>query len=335
MELTEFIKEIDSPNRQPFYLLLGDNPEAQAQAISAAKKVVDESFFDFNFQSFKSDEDNWGDILEEVGTAPFFIPPRVVVVRRDKFSDPELDKLARYLENPNADNVLLLLATQEQAEKPRFFKNYLERRLWVDCLAPDKNELPFWLIKKAQDRGVTLTNEGAQAMIERLGDNLNQLLGELDKMSLYPGPETTITAKEVAELCSLGPTAIIYELGEPIANQNPALALEKILDLEEESSPYRLAVAIGNHFLRLYRFKVSLESANPESLTGATPLGFKPLYFQKLKGQVGKWSFNQLAEALKAIFRAQRAMFTVSTPQSLILQELTLNLSTFLKPTRS
>jgi DNA polymerase-3 subunit delta len=175
-----------------------------------------------------------------------------------------------------------------------------------------------------------LTLAGAQAIIDRMGDDLSFLTGELEKLSLYPGPGATLGPKEIAGLVSLGPTAVIYELGAPMATQKVDEVAAILLDLEEKAQAFPLMATVANHFLRIYRFKVDLETANPESLSGPRPMGFKPLYFQSLLAQAKLWDWRRLAQAIDKIYRAQRAMVTVSTPQSLILEELAMSLATSL-----
>jgi DNA polymerase-3 subunit delta len=329
MELEQFIKEIGSPNRQPFYLLVGSNPESLDTAIQAAKKAVNPGFFDFNFQSFKSEDADWGQIMEAAGTGPFFLPPRVVIIKREKYLATELDRLAQFLLRPNPDNTIILIA-EVPGEKQKFFKDYIDKGLEVDCLAPQKTELPGWLVKQASKKSVTLTLDGAKAMIDRLGDNLGQLVAELEKLSLYPGPGTKLTAKEIANLVSLGPTAVVYELADPMASQNVSETVETLLDLEENAEALPLLYTVGTHFLKLVKHKIALETANPESLTAARPFGLHPFYFAKLSAQANKWSWPQLAKAVAAIHRAHRDMVTVSTAQVTIMEELAVHLATFL-----
>ncbi|MDR1609105.1 MAG: DNA polymerase III subunit delta [Deltaproteobacteria bacterium] len=327
MELERFVKEIASPQRQPFYLLVGSNPDSLDIAIKAAKGVVSPGFFDFNYQSFKTEDADWGQILEDAGTGPFFQPPRILVVKREKYLVSELERLSQFLLKPNPDNTILLIA-ENPGDKLKFFKDILDKNEEVDCRAPQKNELPGWLMKKATQKNVSLTLDGAKAMIDRLGENLSQLLAELDKFSLYPGPNVKLTAKEIASLVSLGPTAIIYELAEPLANQTVAEMTEVLLDLEENAEPFPLLHSVASHFLKLIKFKLSLETANPESLGSPTPLGLKPYYFSKLKAQAEIWSWPRLTWAVETIQRAYRDMVTVSTDKAVILEELTINIAT-------
>jgi DNA polymerase-3 subunit delta len=331
MDVSQFAKEIGSGARKPFYLALGEDPEAQESVVAAAKKAVNPGFFDFNFQSFKTEGVDWGQIMEMVGTAPFFLPPRVVIIRREKYLQAELDKLAKYLENPNPDNVIVL-SLDTLGEKPvKFFKEAFDKGLWIDCQAPQKNELPSWLIRKAAAKGVTLARDGAVAMIDRMGDNLGLLLSDLEKLSLYPGPGTNLGAPEIAKLVSLGATAVVYELGEPLATDNPAEAVKALLDLADGGTAFSLLSIIENHFLRLYKFKISLETANPESLKTARPLGFHPFYFQKLRQQANNWPWGRLAQGIEAIFRAHRSLVTLPTPPMAVVENLTLALTVSLR----
>jgi hypothetical protein len=79
------------------------------------------------------------------------------------------------------------------------------------------------------------------------------------------------------------------------------------------------------------KFKFNLETANPESLTAARPLGLHPYYFEIMCGQAKKWSWAQLSAAVGAIVKAHRTIVTASTPPEIVLEELAVFLGTYLK----
>ncbi|MDR1871174.1 MAG: DNA polymerase III subunit delta [Deltaproteobacteria bacterium] len=330
MDIKQFVAEIGSPKRQPLYVIKGADPEAIATAIEAAKGVVNPTYFDFNFESFKSEETEWGQIMEAASTSPFFIPPRVVVIKREKYLVGELEKLSRYLEKPNPDNTILLLS-EEPSLRLKFFKEAEAKGRVVDCPAPGKKELPEWLIRQATLKGLNLGIDGARALLNRLGEDLNSLLAELEKLSIYPGGGVKLTAKEIAELVSLGPTAVIYDLGEPLANQALPAGIRALLDLEENTSSMSLSYAFSNHFLRLVKVKSYLESTRPESINSQRPMGLHPYHFRILKEQANRWSWPKLTEGLNAILAAHRGLVTlVSTKPETILEELAVSLGSML-----
>ncbi|MDR1395532.1 MAG: hypothetical protein LBK52_05135, partial [Deltaproteobacteria bacterium] len=128
---------------------------------------------------------------------------------------------------------------------------------------------------------------------------------------------------------SLGPTAEVYHLSDPLANQELGLALETLLDLLENSLPMPLLYTIGSHFLKLLKFKYTLALTNPAALAVQRPLGFHPYTFDKMRTQAGKWSWSDLSGALGAVLKAHRTLVTSSTPQQIVLEELTVSLGTF------
>jgi DNA polymerase-3 subunit delta len=328
MDVNQFKKEIASSNRKPFYLILGEDPEAREEAVIAAREAVNKDFFEFNYQNFSTDDVPFSQIIEAASTTPFFTPPRVVLVTRENYPDADLEKLANYLEKPNSDNVIALFVSEIKNDKRKVFQTALDKNQWVNCQAPSPAELPDWLVKRAAGKGTNLTRDGARTLLERLGgDNLSQLLDELDKMSLYPGPDVAIGPREVAELVNLGPTAVVYELSEPMALRDVGQAIKILLDLEEKSPPLSLSRAICNQFMSLLKFKASLDSLPPEHKSPAVALGLKPFRFLKLKDQAAGWTYGQMAKALKSILLAQRSLVTAPTPPAVVIEALALKLS--------
>ncbi|MDR2442503.1 MAG: DNA polymerase III subunit delta [Deltaproteobacteria bacterium] len=334
MDVKSFQNEIASAARRTFYMVNGNEPMAVAACVEAAKKAVLPSFFQLNWRQYYAEDLNkggWARLGSELATNPFGGPPRIIMIRigeNDKFPAEANEVLTRVRPKINPTNTLLLVVDSIPDERFKFFKDVIKEGLEVDCRPPVKEAFNKWLIDQFAARGVKLTKDGAKTMIDRLGDNPSILIGEAEKLSLFPGSKVVLGAKEVQQWVSLGPTAEIYELGLPLGSGQLERALPILMDLLSQNDPIPLLWAIGTHFMRLLRLK-SFILANDGQVSEqrlAAAAGVSPGMLYRMRPQLDSWSFGRLKEALKALENANRALVTSRSSPAIILQELVVHL---------
>jgi DNA polymerase-3 subunit delta len=334
MNPQEFETEITSSARKPFYLIAGGEPNALRRCVEAARKAVNPSFFQFNYRQYTLEEINkvgWPHLGMEASANPFGSPPRVIVIRLNE-SEKLLTEAQGVLttikksKNPNVTVVVALDAPPDARLK--FFKDLAKENCEVDCRAPTKGALVTWLINQFKDRGCKLSSTGANAMIDRIGAHPGLLLGEVEKLSLYPGPSVTLNVEQIQELVPFGPTAEIFELGMPVGAGNLNEAVPTLLELLENISPLPLVYALDTHFRRLTHLKtLLLDTANNfTNAELATQLGTSPFFLPRLLPQIKLWSLESLKQALLAIETANVGLVTSRADPKIIIEELVIKL---------
>lgn len=334
MEPEAFEREIRSPERKSFYLVLGVEPSAVSRCLDAAKAAVDPGFLQMNFRHYRADDLNksgWSRLEADVTVNPFGPPPKVLVVRvasQDKFSAETSEIMRRVKAKINKLSTLVFFCEDIPDVRLKFFKELAKEGGEVNCRAPEGNELPKWLIGRFRARGATLTMDGARTIIERAGDDLRMLECEAEKLSIYPGQDFPIDSKVAASLVSLGPTAELYELGAPLGEGRLDKALPRLFDLLETMPLMRIIYAIGTHFTRLLAVK-SLEAARGRELDDqaiASAAKINIYAVRHLRPQLAKWTLPMLKEAIAALEEAHRALFSSKAGGDLILQSLAVKL---------
>lgn len=187
-----------------------------------------------------------------------------------------LEKLAAVLERGLPAGVTLLISALG-LDRRRKLCRLLEKIAAVELHdAPDlskeagEEEIAMFIAGKLRAEGKTMTDEALRAFRDLVAPTLRELANELEKLFLYVGRRTEITADDVRAVCSASQQAVIWELIDAIAAKQlrPALAtLDKLLDSGEH--PLGLLTRLGNQ-LRLILLardlmerKVLVPSGNP------------------------------------------------------------------------
>ncbi|MDR3205431.1 MAG: hypothetical protein LBV23_11955 [Deltaproteobacteria bacterium] len=348
MNVSQFEEEIVSASRRGFYVVVGGDPFATQRCLQACKAAVAPAFFQFNFRLLRlenlnkemkkglkrgGDNSGWARLAMEAFSNAFGQPPRILVIKvseTEKIPEEGLDTLIELKSsvNPQLATIILIHDSPPDA-RLKFYKDIAKDGLEVDGRAPLLENLPSWLIERFKEKGVRLTFDGARALIERLGQNVGALLGEVEKLSIYPGAEKPLTAKEVSELVSFGPTAEIYDLAAPVALGNLNKACSALLDLLESYDAFPLLYSVGSHFKRLRLLKAIVMARGgrmvDSDLTEGAQISYGQLNY--LKSQLNLWTEARLKKALEAVEEAHLAIVTGRAPTSdLILEELSIKL---------
>jgi DNA polymerase-3 subunit delta len=170
----------------PVYYLHGDDDyQKDAAARLLVDAAVDPATRDFNLEQRRGPELSAESLDALLATPPMLAERRVVVVR-----DPAALKkdaravLDRYLARPASDTVLVLVAPTgakadralQQAAGPSAF----------DFAPLTEDRVPRWITHHAEQvLGVSITPDAAQLLHAAVGNDLQLLVAELDKLASY------------------------------------------------------------------------------------------------------------------------------------------------------
>lgn len=306
---------------------------ARKKCLQAAREAVDEDSFDFNFSSFQfpAKDDDFEEIMNAASTSSLFPSVKIVLIKAmglSKAPAKASEALADWIAKPLTD-ATIVLQMESPDERQKLHKAAKAAERLVLCPLPEKRQLHAWVRAVFKSYSLNIDESLARQIIARAGDDPEVLVGEAEKLSLYPGPGQPLTPELIKELIALGPSSEIYEVSEPLAGGDLAKALPTLLSLLSENDPRPVLSALGTYYRRLLKVKVYFEAArtHPRNLgAAAAELGLNPFYLEKLKARSATFTLEELREALEKMERAYRAFVTTSVPPQITLEELAVSL---------
>ena len=217
----------------PVYYLSGDDDyQKDAAARLLVDAAVDPATRDFNLEQRRAAELSAELVDALLATPPMLAERRVVVVRDPAALRKDARQvLDRYLARPASDTVLVLVAPAgakadralQQAAGPGAFE-----------FAPlTEDRLPRWITHHAEQAlGVAITPEAARLLQAAVGNDLQQLTAELDKLASYAvgtdaAPNTrarTIDEEAVAAIVGVRRGETLGDLLDAVARQDAPVA---------------------------------------------------------------------------------------------------------------
>ncbi len=180
------------------------------------------------FQELPPDERT---ILEQVRTAPFGSPRRLVIL--DGFEEVNVKTppwLPAYLSRPNPAACLVLCADRlEPGLTPSPSAQI------ISCQPLKGKELADWIAAQGRALGKEIDPEGIQRMVDRIGAELTPLSLALEGLALLVGSRARISAADVEMLIAPSVKETCFDILDLAAAGRPDRAIEQL----------RQAIALG------------------------------------------------------------------------------------------
>ncbi len=223
------------------YLLYGDDSYLIKNYSDKISEKVTETGGDFDIIKFDNDIEI-SDITDALLQFSFLNGRKCIVASNiavDDMSAENFSKLKELIKNYNYDNVLVLTFDSNVIEVKRSSRlktliSLFENNSFavVNIAHKTKSELSSMLIKGAEKRGVLLSKQTADFLVDYCSDEINILVNELEKLCSYK-QSGEITKEDIFSVCSQSFESSIYNISKYIllkdAN-NALLLLRRLID---------------------------------------------------------------------------------------------------------
>lgn len=156
-----------------------------------------------------------------------------------------------------------------------------------------------WVISRARSKQLELDNSAAQLLIDLMGNDLNDLDQELEKLSLYFIDTGRITEQGLLELVHANKHFSAFRITQSLSQKQLAPAIEPLGQIlqEQSGSHIRLYGLILNHFRGLLKIHYLWQQKIPESQF-ATLLKMHPYRVKLSIQQARQFSLLELENLL-------------------------------------
>lgn len=235
----------------PVYLVMGEERWFVDRVVAALREAVaKQGIAGFNDDKFTAGEAQVHAVLGAAKMLPMMAKKRFVLVRgldrwerkeddgddapakKGKAASP-LDELAEYAKAPCDSTVLVLLANKLHGQR-RIVTGAKKGGWLVACDPLDRRSIPAWIKALAKEKGHAIAPEAAEQLAELSGSDLPYLADALERLSLYVGPRSTITAEAVSKLVTRVAHAPVWDLLDAVMARRPGRALAALADAMEE-----------------------------------------------------------------------------------------------------
>lgn len=320
------LSHLEASNVAPYYLFHGHSDFLKERIIDKFKHtVLDPATIDFNFQTLYADEAAPEEVLEAARSMPFMGQCRVVVVRRvDSYNKGEQEVFLPYLDDPVSSTHLLFVASAVDFRQPLFAKIKKVGRS-VAFTPPKEGKIVPWLQATARDMGLKISSEACAYLHQVVGNNLMELYGELEKLSVRYG-DRSIGVEHVREMAINTRAHSIFELMDAVSEKDSAKALKtlhRLLEQEGKDSALSVVGMLNRQLRLLWQVKTLKKQRRLKEIPSL--LGIPQFVARKLQFQVERWEEEELQQFLESLCLADSRLKSGSR-KDIILDHLVISL---------
>ena len=332
---SELKREIKAGNFKNAYLLYGEESYLKEYYANELKnKLVDKTFETFNFHSFDGKDTELDDILKDAQMLPMMSEYNFVLVKDYPIekSANDIKLLEEYLKDAPDTTVLVFWfdAIEPDVKSAKFKKVIKAFEKAGDCVALQKrseSDVAKLLVSGAKKRGAVLSTETAKYLISISGNDMKNLLNELDKLSYYAkgGEITKETVDNMATKCL---QARIYDLSKYVVAGKSSMAydvLNTLFEMKEE--PVIILSAVSGVYVDMYRVKCA-KSAGYGFDDVAKYFNYRGREFalRNATRDCANLSLEQLRTSLDEISKTDVKLKSTAVDKKLLLEELIIKL---------
>ena len=243
-------------------------------------KIIEENkFTDALKSTYDLEEQLLDSVLEDLDTYSFLSSKKIIIVKNIETikadeNKKELEHLYKYLDNPNQDNLLIVVA--KKLNNTLKLTKDLKKKL--NYIAPSINMQDY---VKNTFKDYTLENGVIKMLIDYCQEDATKLKNECQKLKDYAYLEKKITKSDVSNLVvmKLGDSKdLTFAFVRSLAEKNKKLALKNYKELLAYNiEPIAIIGLIASQIRIMYQVKV-LEKDNLSNKAIAEMLGEKSDY---------------------------------------------------------
>lgn len=314
----------------PLYLFFGEEEFLIQEAVDLiVGAVVDPAARDFNFNTLYCRDARAGEIVNLCQTLPFMSERRLVIAKEiDAFKAADLEELLPYLNDPSPTTCLVMLSTQGKYDK-KSVVSAVEACGAVTRFFPllDR-EIVSWIEGWARARKLSIQRDAAQFLFQTLGNDLQKIVNELQKVEISLKEKKAITFDDVKTVVGDFREYTPFDLAAALGSKDREKSLVILARLiQEGEAPVGLLGSIAWNFRRLLRAKaMEADGMGPDEITKKLR---PPVIFHQagqFKEQMRRYTLDELREAFGVMLSTDRALKSSGLNNRLVLERMILRL---------
>ena len=273
------------------------------------------------FESRNLDEVSLLEIVEDAKTLPMFHEKKLIVAKGyDGLGKDDLDLLNEYAASPASVSVLVLLSQGSR-------KNRVKPAKSIKLVDLDSGSNFDREIKRLAERlGMVLAPGTAGFIKTMLGEDMNLIKNELEKISLYREGKKAIGEKDLRGLMEKRSTENVFSLSTALSNKDLRGSLRILRELEKNrEDPLSILYMIAWRFRQIFKVSQYLkEGESDEGIAKAIKTSRGAVFY--LKKSVRNFRENDLGRILGLIEETDYGIKNSSGNNYILLEKLLLGI---------
>lgn len=329
-------KEISSSHIAPVYLLFGEDSYLKKHYCDAIsnKSYSGDPFF--NLQRFEGNVD-LQEVYDAVNQFPMMSDKKCVVLIDYDFehaAKSDFDRLCSLLENPYDTCVFIVRFdsipfNSKNGSKEKKLITAAEKGGGRAVALDHRNAsgLVKMLTSGAAKRGCRMQDTAARYLVETVGEDINILRSELDKLCAYAG-EREIDKSTIDKVCIKSVEASVYDYVKAIMAGDISAALKMLDDMfYMRLEPMIILHTAAMNYVDIYRAHAARKAQIPmQQVAQDFGYGKRTFVLTRAADYLKKMDAKRIKLSFDALLDADKALKSFAADDRIILEKLTVKL---------
>jgi DNA polymerase-3 subunit delta len=241
---------------KPVYWLEGEEDYYIDKIVYYAEhQLLSESEAGFNLSVFYGKDANWSDVVNACMRYPMFAEKQVVLLKEAQ-QMKDIDKLENYIEHPLASTIFVVSYKEKTLDKrTKLYKTIKKDGEVFTSEKIKEYKLVEWVTEYIKAQDFSMSQKGVLLLVDHLGNDLNRIVNELEKITVNLGQRKTITEDDIEKYVGVSKEYNAFELQAAMSKKDLAKAIRIIQYFEgnPKAAPIQLVLpALYGYFSKLY-----------------------------------------------------------------------------------
>lgn len=332
----DIAKLLKAPLSDNIWLIYGDDGFLKDhycnKLISAC---VNEELKFFNFHTYNDDESSLDEIFADADNLPVMSDKTCLLIKNYPLCDLGEKQLADFAEKlgniPDTTVMIFFYNTHELIAGKNIVPKWEpavniinDRGMAVNLSHRTQNKMAKMLVARAKDRGTSIGEQEASYLIELVGDDMQNLLNEFNKVCSY-ADGSPVTKEMIDQTAIKTIDANVFDISSSIFSGDTDKAFAVTNELLRIKTPVQPIIgALAKTYTDLYRFKCALKVEKSYE-DFAPAMGYKGSYsysFRQLTRIARSCSMQSVRKALDILLETDVKSKSTAFDPTTLMSEL-------------
>lgn len=332
----QILQDLKAGKYAPVYFLQGEEPYYIDQITDYIDdNCLNETEKGFNQTIMYGKDVNVGQIVTAARRFPMMSERQVVIVKEAKdiqdFNKEEGQSLLmNYLDNPVPSTVLVFAHKHKKVDGRKPLSKVLGKKAILLTTTKLRDyEVPKWIEGFAKDKGFKIGYQSVQMLAEYLGNNLERLSNEINKIAINLKEGEEITPAHIQKYVGINKDYNVFELQNAIS-AGDVLKANRIVNYFAANIRANSIIPMIALLYGYYTKLLLLHSSKDKSDSGlARAIGVPPFIVKEYKIAAGRYPIDKVMQCISLLREADlrsKGVDSGSMPEEEILRELVFKL---------
>jgi DNA polymerase III subunit delta len=301
-DLKKLFQSLKNKQFAPFYLIDGEET-FYIDLITEyfENNILQPAEKDFNLMILYGKDAEWPDVVNACRRFPMFAE-RQVVILKDAAQMRTLGELEGYLANPSPTTVFLIEHRFKKTDgRSKLVKLAKEKGFYLSFEKIKDEKVPQWIENYGVEIDFHVGQREAQILATYLGNDLQKIVNEIEKVRINVPGEKTLTADLIQKYIGVSRDYNVFEMPEALTTGNKDKLYRMLSYFIANPKSAAMPLVIGSfygHYNKLYQ-ACSLKGKSDKEIASA--IGLPEFIARNLIHQSKSLSLEKLEDSLMLI----------------------------------